>query len=317
MNEQNTKRNIDKRRYLIVFLLTITIFLTGFIFSDKLNKKRIVDLGKIEDSVSIDILSSEIQFNLLKELSCKGITEKTVLSNDLKELAQKLTFMENNIKDKSSSFLNLKKKYTLLQLKDYFLMKELSKKCKLNPINIIYFYSNKKNECESCKKQGYVLTKLLKDNPRLRVYAFDYNLDISALKTLKEIYKVKKSELPVLIIDGKKYTKYKDVKEVQKILPKLKIIQKKFLELPNGEKSKVEIQCAEDKQCEINKKLETKCGLPVAINKENSEENILEYNKKLEEYQKENDTNCNILTEYTDEVYCSKDNLCGVKEKNK
>ena len=313
--EETKKRKINLRKYFLVFLITLTIFLIGFYIANQFNKKRIVDVKEVENTMSTDILSSEIQFSLLEEASCKGINEKTTLSQELKDLAKKLSYMEKKLGSENKEVEALKKKYTLLQIKDILLMKKISKKCKLKPINILYFYSNDKND-DDCKKEGYVLTRLSQDNPRLRVYTFDYDLDLGTLKTLMVIKKVKGDKLPVLVINNKTYYGFQSLEKIKKLLPKLKLIQKKFLELPDAEKSKVEIQCAEDKQCEINKKLETKCGLPVAINKENSEENILEFNKKLEEYQKENDTNCNILTEYTDEVYCSKDNLCKVKEKN-
>ena len=62
-------------------------------------------------------------------------------------------------------------------------------------LSIMYFYSNK-GDCSDCEREGFVLTKLREDYPELRVYSFDYNLDLSALQTLVSIYNIKKIYQP-------------------------------------------------------------------------------------------------------------------------
>ena len=86
----------------------------------------------------------------------------------------------------------------------------------------MYFYSNK-GDCDDCQKEGFVLTKLRQDYPDLRVYSFDYNLDLSALQTLISIYNIDK-KLPVILIDEEAYYGFKSVDDIKNILPALKVI---------------------------------------------------------------------------------------------
>jgi glutaredoxin len=103
-------------------------------------------------------------------------------------------------------------------------MKEITSRCGQKSIFVLYFYSNDK--CDDCTKQGYVLTSLREKYPNLRVYSFDYNLDLSAIKAMISIYKVPDS-LPALVINGKVYSGFQSIEEVEKTFPQLKTIEKK------------------------------------------------------------------------------------------
>jgi glutaredoxin len=85
----------------------------------------------------------------------------------------------------------------------------------------LYFYTTAEN-CTECTKQGFVLTELRKKYPDLRVYSFDYNLDLSALRALIKIYKIEDTKLPALIVNEKNITGFSTVEEIEKILPKVK-----------------------------------------------------------------------------------------------
>jgi hypothetical protein len=85
---------------------------------------------------------------------------------------------------------------------------------------ILYFYSNK-GDCPECTKQGYVLTQLRQDHPTLRVYNFDYDLNVNAVNTLISLYKVKSTELPAIVIGGKTYSGFKSVSDIVALIPEL------------------------------------------------------------------------------------------------
>src|SRR3989344_1796568 len=114
-----TQRSIDWKKYLIVFLLTIFLFLTANYLSNYFGNKKIDQLKSIQDKISIDILSSETQFSLLSELSCKNISDSTY-SPELGELGGKLKWSQNNL-GATEEVSYLRKYYTLLQIKDYLL----------------------------------------------------------------------------------------------------------------------------------------------------------------------------------------------------
>ncbi len=214
----NNKQN-DWKRYVIVFLITVAIFITGLWFSGVLDRKRISQLKSIENTISLDLQSSEIQFSLLEELSCEDISSSTVLSSELNSLAEKLSYSENNIGINNEEVVSLKKYYSLLQIKDYLLMKKITDRCGKESTFILYFYKN--TECSDCTKQGYVLTSLREKYPNLRVYSFDYNLDLSAIKAMIAIYKIP-DNLPAMVINGEVYDGFKTIEEIEEMVPELK-----------------------------------------------------------------------------------------------
>lgn len=214
------RTKIETTKYIIVFAITATIFFGAVIISNYLTNKRLEEVRGIEDKISLDIIASETQFALLKELSCKAIDHTTAFSDELNNLAKKLTHMENSLGDTNSDVINLKKYYSLLQVKDYLLIKQINERCRVKPITIIYFYSNA-DDCSDCKKEGYVLTSLREQYPELRIYSFDYNLDLSVVKTMKSIYGIKNT-LPALIIAEEPYYGFNDMEDIEKLIPDLK-----------------------------------------------------------------------------------------------
>jgi hypothetical protein len=209
---------IDTRKYIFTFFVTVSIFATAFFASTFFSNKRVENVKFIQDNIAIDILSSETQFDLLKEVSCQNVND-SMLSPELNILGDKLSHTESERGEKDSDVIYLKKYYSLLQVKDYLLSKKLAEKCGAlkKPVFIIYFYSNK-GDCLDCQKEGYVLTRLKEKYPELRVYSFDYNLELSVIDSLKAIYRIKDA-LPALVIEDKTYTGYKSIADLELLLP--------------------------------------------------------------------------------------------------
>jgi hypothetical protein len=216
--------NINWKKYLFSFLITAIIFTTAIYLSNYFAEKKLDEIRNIQDKIAIDILSSETQFALLEESSCKEFGTGT-LSSELGNLEDKLAYTESERGHDDSEVVTLKKYYSLLEIKDYLLMNKISDKCKKTPLSIIYFYGTDES-CSDCEKEGYVLTHLRETYPELRVYSFDYDIDVSAVKTLISVNKVKK-ELPALIIKDKIYYGFQGVEDLEKIIPELKILKEK------------------------------------------------------------------------------------------
>jgi hypothetical protein len=214
------EKKFDWKKYIITFSITLAIFLTALYTSSYFNQKRIQDIRATEEKISVDILSLETQFDLLQELSCKDIKENPVLSQELNSLAKRLAFAEEQLGTDNDEVLALKRSYTILQIKDYILMKRVSEKCKdFNPVFVFYFYSNS-GDCPDCNREGYVLTFLREQYPQLRVYAFDYNLDLSALRTLVNLNNVEKN-LPALVISDTVYYGFQSREDIELAIPDL------------------------------------------------------------------------------------------------
>ena len=88
--------NIPWKNYIIAFVITVGIFSTAIYLSNYLGNKKIDQLKSIQDKIAIDILSSETQFSLLSELSCKNISD-SVFYGELGELSGKLEWSQNNL----------------------------------------------------------------------------------------------------------------------------------------------------------------------------------------------------------------------------
>lgn len=215
---------VQWQNYFTAFVITAAIFATALYASNYFNNRRIAEIRTTQDNISIDILSLETQFELLAEHSCQDISENSVLSKEIRPLADRLSYLETQSRVDKDELLRLKRYYSLLQIKDLLLMKKVAAKCNLKPVFILYFYSNE-GDCKDCENQGYALTALSEKYPQLRIYSFDYNLDMSALQTLLVINDVK-NELPALSINNKVHYGFQGIEEIEKILPQLTTLDK-------------------------------------------------------------------------------------------
>lgn len=211
--EQN--HHIDWKKYLIVFLFTVGIFLSASYISNYFSNKKVGQLKAIQDKISIDILSSETQFSLLSELSCKNISD-SVLSGELGELAKRLEWGQENL-GMTDTVLYLKKYYSLLEIKDYLLSKKISARCGKKAAFILYFYTTAEN-CSECEREGLALSALRDKYPELRVYSFDYSIDLSAVKSMLQIYKIEDTKLPALVVDENVLTGFHGMEELESIV---------------------------------------------------------------------------------------------------
>ncbi len=217
----NERPPVDWRKYIFAFVITCVIFFTAFSLANSFNNKRVAELRSIQDQIALNLLSSEVQSSLLQQFSCRQVGT-TLLSEQLGSLGDKLAFAEGTRGADDPEVVSLKRNYSLLQIKDFLLMNNINEKCGVKNVFILYFYGK---ECDDCEKQGLVLTKLREDYPALRVYSFDYRIDVSAVQTLISINKIK-DELPALLIDDRAYYGYKSVEEIEKLIPELQKLKK-------------------------------------------------------------------------------------------
>jgi hypothetical protein len=207
--------NVDWKKYLIVFFITLGLFVTAGYLSNYFGNKKIEQLKSIQDKIAIDILSSETQFSLLSELSCKNVSNQ-VLSSELGELGHKLEWGQENL-GSLEEITYLKKYYSLLEIKDYLLAKKISDRCKTKSAFVLYFYTTAE-KCSECEKEGLVLTALRDKYPELRVYSFDYSIDLSAVKAMLSIYKIEDTKLPALVVGDEVLTGFHSIEELEPLI---------------------------------------------------------------------------------------------------
>lgn len=205
----------EQKKYSIVLLITILIFVSVFALVNFLNNRKISHITLLQENISLDLLAIETQFDLLKTLPCDRV-ETSLLSRELSEFGKKLAFAEESQGANNPNVLQLKKNYSLLQVKDYLLMQELSKKCRITTDFVLYFY---KQECPECREQGNVLTKLKQKYPKLRIYSFDSNLDFAVMDTFMGLYTI--NDYPSMIINNKVHQGLRTEAELEALLPEL------------------------------------------------------------------------------------------------
>lgn len=202
-------------KYFFVLVLTCGVFAVSWYVSRTFNEQRVAEMRDIQQQIATDILSSETDFSLLQELSCEDINQ-TITSEQLASLANRITFTEEG--NASSQVELLKKQYMLLEVKDFLLRKRISERCKTPLVSVLYFYGTG-DACEDCTRQGYVLDAAREKYPELRIYSFDYALELSTIRALRSIYKVNEP-LPALVIGSKTYAGFKTLEELEALLPK-------------------------------------------------------------------------------------------------
>lgn len=210
---------LDNRKYIFAFLITAVIFATALFVSNFISERRLAEIREIQARIALDIMASETQSALLKETSCSRVENTVLLTQELGELAERLSAAEKQSGADNQEVQQLKRQYFLLEIQDYLLMKEVSEKCGVHPTFILYFYSNSER-CEDCQKMGFVLTALHEKFPDLRIYSFDYDMDLEALHTLRSIYGLRET-LPALVVNGDPYYGFRPLEELVSTVPAL------------------------------------------------------------------------------------------------
>lgn len=219
-----TSRSSSLQKYILTFFITLMIFILGFWLSDFLNERRLSEIEKTSQDLQIDVLALETQFSILETIPCQDISEHP-LAEELHVIGEKLQFMEDSLGSDNPEVIRLKKYYSILQIRYWLLVEKINQQCNLNLVPVLYFYSHPE-ECPSCQKKGYVLSYLRKKYPLLRIFSFDYNLDLLPLNTIKSLYP-REGPLPMLIIEGKAFYGFRTAEEMKEILPPMVFSEEK------------------------------------------------------------------------------------------
>ena len=238
------RRPISAQKYILTFCFTAIIFSLGFFVSDYLNDKRFSEINTMKQEFQIQVLGMEAQLAHFEKILCPDIGDD-ILTHELHVIGEKLEFMANSLGYNHPEVLHLKKYYSLLQIRHYRFSQQLSERCDLGLVHILYFFANEEY-CPDCEKQSAVLSFLREQYPLLRIYSFDYNLDLMALAAIKpsppesalelnieiETEPEPESEikadnesltqehyLPIIVIEGKPFWGFRDIQEMKKILP--------------------------------------------------------------------------------------------------
>ena len=126
--------SILTRNIIISFIITVVLIGTVIYAISYLNQKRVAELNTIENQLSTDTLSVETQYALLENAPCEDFTqgsstEDTLLSQEVSDIGDKLSYTEDKLGIKDPQVVQLKNQYTLLEIRDYLLTEQLARTC--------------------------------------------------------------------------------------------------------------------------------------------------------------------------------------------
>src|SRR3989338_7390772 len=88
-------------KYILVFVITATIFALAFFVNSLFYDKRITEIREIENRVSLSFLALEVERDLLAELSCNDEYE-SLTTEGLGALGDRLSYLEEREAEKET-----------------------------------------------------------------------------------------------------------------------------------------------------------------------------------------------------------------------
>ncbi len=197
------KREINIGKIVKVFVLTTLVFILGLMLGEKISEKKLMIAKQLNEDIKIKIMDINLLTEMLVANPCNNLAALNELTTLLGKEEQKITYLEKELGKNNEKVIEVKKMYTTLLLKHYFVLETIKEKCEKNITTILFFYSNQEPYISECEKQGYVLSYIKKHKPNIFVYAIDTNLDLATVKALINRYNV--TIVPTIIVNGYKY----------------------------------------------------------------------------------------------------------------
>lgn len=207
-------RPVNTKLYIAAFVFTAIIFAGAVVASSYLNQRKTDELKAEEDQITVAILSSETQVDLLKSDSCESYND-TTLRSSLNNLATQLNYMESQVGDSDPDVFRLKRYFALLEVRDYLLENQMSNECQTGITPILYFYSDQ--NCSQCQTEGYIVGALEQQYSSIQTFTFDYNLDMTAVKNAIRLPPLPPVP-PLFIISGKAYGPFTSLSDADNVI---------------------------------------------------------------------------------------------------
>lgn len=217
-------RRINWQLYVVSFVIALLVFAAGVLVGNMLNSKLLEDLQQRFDSLRVQTQETELLLLLTQQVPsanesvregvCKiYIGQLERFDTETFEFGKKLTLLQSKQGFDDPSVVGTRRDYSSLELRDFLLINEVNSICTEKLNTAIYFYSH--SNCSTCNRQGEELTNLKNENPlKNMIYSFDVDYDIPSINLLKAQYSV--SELPAVIINGKKLEGFTPLEELRK-----------------------------------------------------------------------------------------------------
>lgn len=143
----------------------------------------------IQRTVHNEIVNLETIFMLEKRYPCNN-TVLEVTSEKLDYLGNLIEILEKKKGKKSLEVMELKKLYSILEVRHMLLVKERNEKCNQDFDVFLFFYSNDKICEREVERNSFILSYLRNKYSNVRVYSFDQEVASDLVQVLKRTYQV-------------------------------------------------------------------------------------------------------------------------------
>tara|TARA_Y100000310_G_scaffold342188_1_gene444203 strand:- start:1100 stop:1747 length:648 start_codon:yes stop_codon:yes gene_type:complete len=209
------KRSISKKNYILALVFTSFIFIIAFLVGIVADRIFLEDVDQFNNEARFDLFRLELRSKLLGEHECT-YNYGSPMGDEFLYITNEIMHLEESLGKNNPKVLKLKKYYSLLEIYDWMHYKDIKEKCGADYDLILYFYSNKEiggvKECE-CDRQGFILGYVKEKNPNVRIYSFDYNLDLEEINILKEIYDVE--NVPTIIVNNNVLHGFSELEDIE------------------------------------------------------------------------------------------------------
>lgn len=206
-------RKVNNMKYVAAIALTCLIFIGGLWIGSVITNSKVNDILSVEQEARLQLENLQLEQQLLEDTPCKS---PQLLSESLEDLGTKLTYLETQYSKNDPSILELKKPYTLLEIKHYLAMKQMTELCNRNLTLILFFYSNDPANIDESEEQGFVLDYLRKKYSNVKAYSIDADMDLGIIDVLKSKYSI--STVPSIVIDDKVYVGFHSKEELEQVI---------------------------------------------------------------------------------------------------
>lgn len=192
-----------KRVFIVSGIITLIVFLAGVGAGYWLDRFRVDDVVSAlkQNELNLEAFLVEQQFlDALGGEACEILEPRfRDLSRNLGEIGRTLTQYESKRIFAQYDYEYLKARYSLLEIRTYLLLLELTKQCGAPRVGVLFFY---KADDETSIRQGYILDAIVKKygEEKVSVYSFDRDFKSEAIDLLEAHYNV--TEAPAVVINN-------------------------------------------------------------------------------------------------------------------
>ena len=201
--------------FIVTFAVATLLFIVGILIGSAMTEKKVEQILDFQETLRLEMQDLELQGQLSGQNPCNSQLLYS-LGERIDDLGSRLTMLEDQLGKNDARIIELKKPYTLLMIQHYFLTKKRIDSCHENYIIILFFYSNKPEQVDKSKEQGYVLDYLAKKYgyDKVKVYSLDADLSLGIINALKDQYNV--TEIPTTVINDKIFVGFHSQNELEK-----------------------------------------------------------------------------------------------------